>query len=133
VFKKIDFETTVANIGAYLYRSIKNKISDIIRKPKYTVSLTSFEDVSGSNILLETTGNEVESVDLAIERKEMYQQINQALQLLPEKYRQILVATEYDGKTIRELADEWDIPLGTLLSRRHRALSKLQKSLKNSI
>ncbi len=55
VFSKIDFESTIENLAAYLYRSIKNKITDIMRIPKRTVALSSFEDDAGSNILLETT------------------------------------------------------------------------------
>lgn len=131
VFKKIDFETSIENIAAYLFRSVKNKITDITRKSKKTVSMSLFENTNGSNTLLETTKNEEESIEKEIEKKELFQQLNKALQELPENYRNIIFATEYDGRTIQELANEWGIPLGTLLSRRHRALTRLQKILEN--
>jgi DNA-directed RNA polymerase specialized sigma24 family protein len=38
----------------------------------------------------------------------------------------------FEGKTIKELSHEWNIPVGTLLSRKHRALAKLRNILENS-
>jgi RNA polymerase sigma-70 factor (ECF subfamily) len=130
VFSKIDFETTIENIAAYFYRSVRNKISDIMRKPKKTFSLSSFEK-GGINTLLETTQNCDESVEDKLEKTELKEEIHRALQHLSPDYRNILIATEFDMKTLKELSDEWQVPLGTLLSRRHRALAKLQKILEN--
>jgi len=42
------------------------------------------------------------------------------------------MATEFENRTYEELSEEWDVPLGTLLSRRHRALSKLNKIILNN-
>lgn len=131
VFKRIDFESTVENIAAYFYRSIKNKITDVIRNPNRTVPLNSFEDADGSNLLLETTKDEDESIEDNLERKELYDQLHQALQLLQPDYRHIIIATIFEGKTVIKLSEEWEVPLGTLLSRRHRALAKLQNILEN--
>jgi RNA polymerase sigma-70 factor (ECF subfamily) len=131
VFSKIDFETTIENIAAYFYRSVKNKITDIVRKPSKTVSLSSFEEAGGVNTLLEMTQNGDESVEKKLEKIELKEEIHRALQLLSPDYRNILIATEFEMKTLQELSDEWQVPLGTLLSRRHRALAKLQKILEN--
>jgi len=49
-------------------------------------------------------------------------------QLRPDE-QAVIIATEFEGQTYEELSDEWDVPLGTLLSRKHRALSKLHKQL----
>lgn len=131
VFNKIDFESSVDNISAYLYQSIKNKIIDIIKKPKRTVSMNSFTDENGANILLETTKNSDENIHEELERKEKYEQLHRALWLLPPYYYDIIIATDFEGKTLKEISDEWGIPLGTLLSRRHRALTRLRKILEN--
>jgi len=37
-----------------------------------------------------------------------------------------------NSTTYEELSEEWDVPVGTLLSRKHRALSKLHKILLNN-
>ena len=129
VFSKIDFDYAVENMAAYLYRSIRNKITDILRKPKRTAILSSFVDASGTNILLDTTKNEDETIYDELVKKEQYEQLHRALRFLPSIYRNIILAIDFDGKSIKELSREWEIPIGTLLSRRHRALAKLQKML----
>jgi len=131
VYSKIDIDSVVENVAAYLFRSIKNKVTDIFRKPTKMVSLQSFEGVDGSKMFLESIKNDDQLIDEIIEKEELINQLHQALQTLPPEYREILVATDFEGKTIKELSEEWDIPLGTLLSRRHRALSRLQKIMEN--
>ena len=61
----------------------------------------------------------------------MYQKLHRAIQQLPHRYQSVIMATEFEGKTVRELSKEWDIPMGTLLSRRHRALARLHDMLEN--
>ena len=41
----------------------------------------------------------------------------------------IVIETEFEGRSFRELADEWNIPIGTLLARKSRALQKIRKEL----
>ncbi len=55
----------------------------------------------------------------------------QALDELEPKQRAAWIATEIDGYTFRELAEEWGEPIGTLLARKHRATNALQKALKD--
>ena len=44
-------------------------------------------------------------------------------------HRAVLIATELKGKSFRELSEEWDEPMGTLLSRKSRAVKTLRKLL----
>jgi len=39
------------------------------------------------------------------------------------------VATEFDGRSFRELSEEWQVPIGTLLARKSRALQKIRNKL----
>jgi RNA polymerase sigma-70 factor (ECF subfamily) len=133
VYKKIDFETAIQNVAAYVYRSIKNKVTDIIRKPRNTVSLDSLDEKGYSNSHPDSLISKDESVDKRLEREEMYDYLHRALNSLPSDYQNIIVATEFEEKTLQELSLEWNIPLGTLLSRRHRALAKLYKILEKHI
>ena len=45
--------------------------------------------------------------------------------------RDIIVETEFNGRSFNDLSIEWNTPVGTLLARKHRALGKLQKELQN--
>lgn len=74
---------------------------------------------------------EYENIDRELEKKELYQKLHWAVQQLPHIYQSIIIANEFEGKTVRELSKEWNTPMGTLLSRRHRALAKLRDILEN--
>jgi DNA-directed RNA polymerase specialized sigma24 family protein len=42
----------------------------------------------------------------------------------------VFVATEIDGYTFEELSDELEIPIGTLLSWKHRGVKKLKQIIR---
>jgi RNA polymerase sigma factor (sigma-70 family) len=56
-----------------------------------------------------------------------------AIEDLPEAQREVLVATELEGRSFKELADEWNIPIGTLLARKHRAIRALRETLTGGV
>jgi RNA polymerase sigma-70 factor (ECF subfamily) len=47
--------------------------------------------------------------------------IERAMRNLPDRFRQLLVLRELEGLSYRELADEMDIPMGTVMSSLSRA------------
>ena len=57
--------------------------------------------------------------------------LRQAISELRPDEQALIMATEFDHQTYEELSEEWDVPMGTLLSRKHRTLSKLHKILLN--
>jgi RNA polymerase sigma factor (sigma-70 family) len=133
IFNKIDFEIAIENAAAYIYRSIKNKVTDFIRKPKKTISLNSLEEKGNTKYKRTSFVSTDESVDQILEREELYEYLHNALKALPPDYQDIIIATAFEEKTLKELALEWEIPIGTLMSRRHRALAKLHKKLEKYI
>ncbi|MFO8235448.1 MAG: sigma-70 family RNA polymerase sigma factor [Bacteroidales bacterium] len=131
VFSKVDFESTVENVVAYLYSSIKNKIIELARKPKKLITVDSLVDRNIYNESFKTTKNIYDNIEIEMDREELYQLLYRAVQQLPPMYQSVIIATGFEGKTIKEFSKETDIPMGTLLSRRHRALSKLHDILEN--
>jgi RNA polymerase sigma factor (sigma-70 family) len=63
------------------------------------------------------------------EKAELRNRLFAAIDALSPEKRAIVVATELEGRTYRELAEEWDEPMGTLLARKHRAVRSLRKAL----
>jgi RNA polymerase sigma-70 factor (ECF subfamily) len=131
IFNKIDFESVVENVASYIYKSIKNKIIDIIRNPRKTISLNTMVDNENNNLQTGLLKDHNESVEQIIERKELHELLYQAIKSLPPDYYNIIVATEFEGRKMKDLSESWEVPLGTLLSRRHRALAMLFKKLEN--
>ncbi|MEI8006119.1 MAG: sigma-70 family RNA polymerase sigma factor [Bacteroidota bacterium] len=126
---RLDLDTQVGNLSAYIYRSIKNRITDSRKKVQRNVSLESFADQGKGNYLLNTISNETdeETVYSDIDPEMLREAI---AQLRPDE-QAVIIATEFEQRSYEELSDEWDIPIGTLLSRKHRALSKLHRILLN--
>ncbi len=66
---------------------------------------------------------------MTLERKEIRAQIHDALDELSFEQRRVFIATEIEGRPYRELSDLWGIPVGTLLSQKHRAVQKIRIAL----
>mgnify|MGYP002885717607 CR=1 FL=1 len=57
------------------------------------------------------------------------EKLNQAVAELPEPYRQVLILADVEELAYKEVAETLEIPIGTVMSRLHRARRKLRESL----
>lgn len=117
IFDKADVTIPIENLAAYVYRSLRNKVIDVFRKKKDIVLLS---DVIGAS------DNDTER---EVERKELMDFVFRAIDSLPAGQRGILIATEFEGRSFRELSEEWEVPIGTLLARKSRALQHIREKL----
>jgi RNA polymerase sigma-70 factor (ECF subfamily) len=60
-------------------------------------------------------------------------QVRQAIQQLPEEFREIIVLREYEELSYQEIATLLDCPAGTVMSRLGRARSKLRSLLSHTL
>lgn len=65
-----------------------------------------------------------------VELNERKEDVRQAVDQLPESLRQVLLLVYYQGMKYREAAEVLDIPVGTVKSRLHTAIRKLEYHLK---
>lgn len=131
LYTRVDFNRPVENLLAYTYRSLKNRVIDRQRKKKDQV-LSQFEDAeTGENRLLRHLTDNPATQEEAEETEKNIQRMFHLIGELRPDQQEILVRTELEGYTFDELAQEWDVPIGTLLSRKHRAMAKLQKRMNN--
>jgi RNA polymerase sigma factor (sigma-70 family) len=121
LFERADVTEPVADLSAYLYRALRNKVIDLYRKPKRAAELP--EDLS--DVRFEAS----EEMD----REEAREVLFEAIDELPPAQREVLVATELEGRSFKELAEEWETPIGTLLARKHRAIRALRETLSGGI
>ena len=122
LFEQSDLAAPIADISAYLYRSLRNKVIDLYRRKRgNTVELAA--DISDTRF----------EASEEIERAEAQEEMFAAIDALPDRQREVLVATELEGRTFRELAEEWDVPIGTLLARKHRAMRAVRMTLTGGI
>lgn len=62
-------------------------------------------------------------------RAETTAQVAEALRQLPESWQQIVSLRMHDNLTFQQIADQLEIPLGTVLTRMRRTLERLRKDL----
>jgi RNA polymerase sigma factor (sigma-70 family) len=125
---KLEVDAQIGNMTAYLYRSVKNRIIDSQKKKQRNVSIENFTELKNGNSILNSVTDETSSEEkdyLDIGPEELQYAISQ---LRPDE-QAVIIATEFEDQSYEELSEEWDVPVGTLLSRKHRALSKLQRML----
>ena len=122
----------VENIAAYAYRSVRNKIADYERSHAKETSLDGMADEDGELPLLSLIAADNEEPFAQEERAERMHRLTDAIGKLEPRQRAVLVATELRGKSFRELAEEWGEPIGTLLSRKSRAVKTLRTILEEA-
>lgn len=122
LFSRPDISAPVENISSYIYRSIRNRIRDLYRKKEPHESLEN----SGHYEKEDFSEDEIEE-DLFLE--EISENLRSAFLELSPDQQAIIDATIYNGETFESLSKRWGIPIGTLLARKHRAITKLRKEL----
>ena len=125
LFSRADSYSPINNVAGFVYHSIRNKIIDTMRVKKQS-----------SNIQDEGEYRLMELMDLFYGKSDnsysdrMKHELMRAISQLKPHYREIIIAKDFDGMSYKELTHKTGIPEGTLMSRRHRALSILNKELK---
>lgn len=119
----------VENMAAYTYRAVRNKIVDYQAEKAHTVSLNWFSEEDEAFSLKEMLADDTQDVPAKAERKELLHALAACMDQLEPKQRAVVIATELQGKSFRELSQAWNEPVGTLLSRKSRAVKALRTAL----
>jgi RNA polymerase sigma factor (sigma-70 family) len=129
LFNAADITAPIENLSAYVYRSLYNRIVDGFRRRRKNLSLEDTIDEQGGLTLKDTLSDIRYDAHDALERSEIREIIHDALDNLSIEQRRVFIATEIEGQTFRDLSDRWEIPLGTLLSQKYRAVQKIRHAL----
>jgi RNA polymerase sigma-70 factor (ECF subfamily) len=71
----------------------------------------------------------VEGPEAAASRRQFCEDLDQALQQLPEAFRIVVLLADVEGFSYKEVADALQCPIGTVMSRLYRARQFLRKAL----
>lgn len=112
--------TPIEHVGAWLFAVARNRITDLFRRRVPEALDESFED------LLPDEGGGPEA---AYARRLLLDELDAALDELPDEQRAVFVAHELEGRSFKELAASTGIGLNTLLSRKRYAVLFLRKRL----
>ena len=124
----------IERVTAWLYRVARNRITDLFRKKgaealrKEPVAVR--ED--GESLLLEEVLPSGQAgPEGAYARAVLLEELDAALDELPEEQRQAFVAHEIEGQSFKELAETTGLSVNTLVLRKHYAVVHLRERLKS--
>jgi RNA polymerase sigma-70 factor, ECF subfamily len=132
-FRAIEQFKPGTNLRAWLFKiqtnSFINEYRKRVRRPR-NQSLDDVEEYYLYSHLVESGVQPSPSVT----EDEILAQIDdadvfQALDELPDNYRQVVLLADVEGFAYREIAEILDIPVGTVMSRLHRARKRLKDEL----
>jgi RNA polymerase sigma factor (sigma-70 family) len=119
----------IEQVGAWLSRVARNRIIDRFRKKKPVAEvplIAGKEDAPRLEDLLPSADAGPEAM---YARSVLLDEIDAALEELPEEQRDVFIAHEIDGKSFKQLAEETGLSVNTLLSRKHYAILHLRRRL----
>lgn len=130
IFNRADVTIPIDYLSAYVYRALRNRIIDFLRRPQNAVvSLDGNEADDSQSSLSRLIHDWRPNAQEELERIQLRNTIYAAIDALTEEQKAIVIETEFEGRSFRELADEWNVPIGTLLARKSRALKNIRKTL----
>jgi len=123
----------IEHVTGWLFRVARNRITDLFRKKKPE----SFSDraVEGEDGELLQIEDLLPSPDAGPEalyvRQVLLDELELAIDELPDEQREVFVAHELEGRSFKEMAAETGVSVNTLLSRKRYAVLHLRERLQD--
>jgi len=121
----------IEHASAWLFRVARNRITDLYRKRKPAVSMDApVIDAEQRELLFEDLLPSPDAgPDAAYVRRVLLDELDAALDELPEEQRDVFIAHELEGRSFKELAADTGLSVNTLLARKHYAVLRLRRRL----
>ena len=123
----------VEQVGAWLYRVARNRIIDRFRKRRpetFSNHATAGEEEGEWFPWEDLLPSPDAGPEAAYVREVLMEEIDAALDELPEEQRDVFIAHELEGRSFNDLAAETGLRVNTLLSRKHYAVLYLRRRLR---
>jgi RNA polymerase sigma factor (sigma-70 family) len=124
-----DLMKPVGHVSAWLYQTARNRIIDLFRRNKHQpegLYIDRDDDDLGLEDILPTPDANPDEIYI---RSVLLDELDAALEELPEAQRAVFVAHEMEGRSFPELARETGVNVNTLLARKRYAVTHLRRRL----
>jgi RNA polymerase sigma factor (sigma-70 family) len=121
----------IDHVTGWLFQVARNRITDLFRKKKPE----NFSDAVAANEdeellrLEDFLPSPDAGPDALYARSVLLDELEDALDELPEEQREVFVAHEIDGRSFKEMAAETGVSVNTLLARKRYAVLRLRERL----
>jgi RNA polymerase sigma-70 factor (ECF subfamily) len=121
------------NLRAWMFRILTNTYINSYRSKKRRPDETELDGVEDFYLYRRMGGLEAARASRSAEDELMDYftdaDVQAAIDDLPESYRLAVLLSDVEGLSYKEIAEDLDIPIGTVMSRLHRGRKALQKQL----
>ena len=121
----------IDHVTGWLFRVARNRITDLFRKKKPELSSDlAVENDEGELLHIEDLLPSPDAGPEAVYvRRVLLEELEEALDELPEEQRQVFIAHEIEGRSFKELSAEMGVNMNTLLARKRYAVLHLRERL----
>jgi RNA polymerase sigma factor (sigma-70 family) len=123
----------IEHVTGWLFRVARNRITDLFRKKKpEPFADAGLLDEDGAMLNIEELLPSPDAgPDALYARSVLLDELELALDELPEEQREVFIAHEMEGRSFKELAVETGVGINTLLSRKRYAVLHLRERLQS--
>ena len=121
----------IEHIAAWLFRVARNRIIDLFRrkKPESFSDLVIGDQAGGSLRWEDLLPSPDGGPDALYARSVLLDEIELAIDELPEEQREVFVEHELEGRSFKDMAQETGLSINTLLARKRYAVLHLRRRL----
>lgn len=121
------------HIGAWLFTVARNRIIDFFRrkKPQPLGDVVQLSNEGDALRLEDVLPSADAGPEAAYARTVLLEELDAALDELPEEQRDVFIAHEFGGRSFRELSQVSGVSVNTLLSRKRYAVQHLRRRLQS--
>ncbi len=121
----------IQHVTAWMYRVARNRIADLFRRKRperldAAVPAGEGDEPARLEDLLPSPDAGPEAL---YARRVLLEELEAAIEELPEEQREVFVGHELEGRTFKEMAAESGVNVNTLLARKHYAVLRLRARL----
>ena len=131
----------IEHVTGWLFQVARNRITDLFRKKKpesfSDIAIANSDDHDNGELLLlqmqleEMLPSPHAGPEAVYARNLLLEELELALDELPDEQREVFVAHELEGHSFRQMAAESGVSVNTLLSRKRYAVLHLRERLQN--
>jgi RNA polymerase sigma factor (sigma-70 family) len=121
----------ITEVSNWLFRVARNRVIDWYRKKKTVAMPLLRTDESESPTLLSEILPTADDPHSEYMRTEIWVELEQALDELPEPQREAFVLHELEGLSFKQIQELTGVPLNTLLTRKHYAVGFIRERLQH--
>ena len=122
----------IEHVTGWLFRVARNRITDLFRKKKpESFSDAAVADEEDDLRLEDLLPSPDAGPDALYARHVLLDELEAAIDELPEEQREVFVAHELEGRSFKEMSAETGVSVNTLLSRKRYAVLHLRERLRS--